>query len=175
MKVLIAFGTTEGQTKKISEIVASQIGAKGHEVTVMDTSSPMGSVKPQNFDKIIVAGSVHQEGHQENVEFFVLGNLSTLQAKQTMFISVSLAAAFEAKRSDAEGYAARFLKDVGWKPDKTLLVAGAARQHDDYDYYQQQILSHVVLEGRDIEDPNQDQEFTDWEALAKSIDEFIDN
>ena len=173
MRVLIAYGTTEGQTRKIVETVATQITALGHEVELFDTSGLPEGLHPETFDKIIVAGSVHEGLHQESVELFALGNLSKLQAKPTMFISVSLAAAFESSLPDAQGYVDSFIDEVGWQPVKTLLVAGAVR-HGEYDYYQEQILEHVVLEDRDIDGPKCDHEFTDWQALAKAIQAFID-
>ena len=172
MRVLIAYGTTEGQTGKIVETVAAQITALGHEVELFDTSGLPEGLQPESFDKIIVAGSVHEGLHQEGVELFALGNASKLQAKPTLFISVSLAAAFDSSLADAQGYVDSFVKEGGWQPDKSLLVAGAVR-HGEYDYYQEQILEHVVLEDRDIDGPKDDHEFTDWKALAKAIDEFM--
>ncbi len=172
MRVLIAYGTTEGQTRKIVETVAAQITALGHDVEVFDTTELLGDLNPQTFDRIIVAGSVHEGLHQESVELFALGNLSTLQEVPTMFISVSLAAAFESSLSDAQGYVDAFVKEVGWQPGKTLLVAGAVR-HGEYDYYQEQILEHVVLEDRDVDAPKDDHEFTDWQALAKNSEVFV--
>ncbi len=172
MRLLIAYGTTEGQTRKITETIATQVAALGRDVEVFDTSGLPGGLRPETFDKIIIAGSVHEQRHQNDIELFVLGNLLKLQAKPTMFISVSLAAAFENSLPDAQSYVDSFVKDVGWQPGEVLLVAGAVR-HGQYDYYQEQILEHVVLEDQDLEDPKGDHEFTDWQALAKAVDAFV--
>ncbi len=172
MRVLIAYGSTEGQTRKIAETIAGQVRALGHEAKLFDTSGLQGDLHPESFDKIIVAGSVHEERHQESVEIFVVANRKRLQAKPTMFISVSLAAAFEGGQADAQGYAEAFFDNVGWHPAQSLLVSGAVR-HDAYGYYKEHILEHVVLENRDLDDPESDHEFTDWNALAKAINEFV--
>jgi menaquinone-dependent protoporphyrinogen oxidase len=172
MRVLIAYGTTEGQTRKIAKAVAAQIGALDHDVELFDTSGLLGELRPESFDRIIVAGSVHEQQHQETLEIFVIANLKKLQAKPTLFISVSLAAAFDNGLSDAQGYVESFVKDVGWQPGQTLLVAGAVR-HGEYGYYREQILEHVVLEGRDLDDPQKDHEFTDWKSLAEAIGVFV--
>ena len=95
-----------------------------------------------------------------------------LSTKPTLFLSVSLAAAFEDKAADAQRYVDMFLERVNWRPATVLLVAGAVRRAE-YDYYREQILAHVVLEGRDLDDPESDQEFTDWDALAKAVDTFM--
>jgi menaquinone-dependent protoporphyrinogen oxidase len=173
MKALVAYGTTEGQTRKIAETVATQIREQGHEVALFDTSGLQGDLHPETFDKIIVAGSVHERRHQESVEIFVAANVKKLQAKPTMFISVSLAAAFEGGSAEAQGYVDSFLKSVGWHPAHSLLVAGAVR-HGEYGYHKEQILAHVVLEGRELADPGRDHEFTDWKLLANAIVEFVE-
>ena len=172
MKVLIAYGTTEGQTGKIAGTIAGQIQDLGHEAVLFDTSNPQSDLRADSFDRIIVAGSVHEERHQESVEVFVLAHRDALQAKPTLFLSVSLAAAFEDKAADARRYVDMFLERVDWRPTTTELVAGAVR-HAEYDYYREQILAHVVLEGRDLDDPESDQEFTDWGALAKAVEAFL--
>ena len=172
MRALVAYGTTEGQTRKIAETIALQVGGLGHEVDLFDTSGFQRNLHPELFDIIIVAGSVHEQRHQESVEVFVVANRKKLQANPTMFVSVSLAAAFDDGMADAQGYADSFFDDVDWRPSKTLLVAGAVR-HGAYGYYKEQILEHVVLENRELDDPESDHEFTDWTFLARAIDEFI--
>ena len=172
MKVLIAYGTTEGQTGKIVEAIAEQVRGLSHEAVLFDTSSPRSDLEAGTFDRIIVAGSVHEERHQEAVEVFVLVHRADLNAKPTLFLSVSLAAAFEDKSADAQRYVDMFLERVNWRPATILLVAGAVR-HAEYDYYREQILAHVVLEGRDLDAPEDDQEFTDWDALAKAVEAFM--
>ncbi len=56
MKVLIAYGTTEGQTRKIVDAAAAQVIALGHDAEVFDTSLLLDGLHPETFDKIIVAG-----------------------------------------------------------------------------------------------------------------------
>lgn len=172
MRILIAYGSTEGQTRKIVKAVAKQMRESDHEVELFDTSQLMGELHPGSFDQIIVAGSVHVERHQEAMELFVLANLGTLKSKPAMFLSVSLAVAFEGGRADAEGYVDEFVKNTGWKPQNTVLVAGAVR-HGEYGYYKEHILEHIVLQGRSLDDPSNDHEFTDWDLLAKTIDAFV--
>ena len=172
MRVLVAYGTTEGQTRKIAETIASQIRGLGHEVESFDTSGLQGDLHPDSFDRIIVAASVHEQRHQESAAVFVEANRTTLEAKQTMFVSVSLAAAFEGGMADAQGYADAFFDDLTWRPSKCLPVAGAVR-HGAYGYYKEHVLEHVVLQNRELDDPESDHEFTDWVSLAKAVEEFV--
>lgn len=174
MKILIAYGSTEGQTRKIVKAIAKQITDMGHEIAMFDTSGLLGDLHPDAFDQIIVAGSVHVERHQETMELFVLAHLEELRSKPALFISVSLAAAFDDGLTDAQVYVDSFAKTTGWAPKKALLVAGAVR-HGEYGYYEEHIFEHIVIKDRSLDDPSKDQEFTDWDALAKGVEGFLAN
>ena len=172
MRVFIAYGSTEGQTRKIAQTVSDQICGLGHDVELFDTSGLLGELSPSSFDKIIVAGSVHNKRHQESVELFAMANLKALQAKPTLFISVSIAAAFEEGLPDAQSYVDSFVSDIGWQPGQTLLVAGAVR-HGEYGYFKELVVEQIVLKDLGLDDPKKDHEFTNWESLAKAIEAFV--
>ena len=172
MKVLIAYGTTEGHTRKIVDAVKKKLLQLNHEVKVFDTSGLMGELDLSAFDAIIVAGSVHDSRHQESVEIFLIAKRELLKSKPTMFISVSLAAAFDDGMPDAQAYVDDLYDRVEWRPTQSLLVAGALR-HDQYGFYREQFIEHVVLKDRELEHPEQDHEFTDWQFLEQSVDEFV--
>ncbi len=170
MNILIAYGTSEGHTHKIAQTVASQIEKMGHEAVLYDTArNPEGS-RPDEFDRIVVAGSVHERGHQQSVEVFVLANKAVLDEKPTLFLSVSLSAAFADGQAEARSYIDRFVEGTGWKPGHSLPVAGATHT-GEYDYFQTQILEHGVL--KDRTETGGDAEFTDWQALSDAIDSFV--
>jgi len=173
MKILIAYATTEGQTRKIAQAVADQLVELGHEVELLDTARKRRDVHTDDFDAFIVAASVHQDAHQNEIEVFVTACLQVLTAKPGMFMSVSLAAAFEEKAADATAYISNFIDRTGWTPDHSLAVAGAVRS-EEYDYFQQQILEHIILKDRDELRPDKPQEFTDWTGLAKAVKEFLE-
>lgn len=172
MRILVAFGTSEGQTRKIAEAVATQLRRLGHEVHLFNTDSSPAGLQVDSFDKVVVAGSVHQKRHQESVEDFVMANLAELQKMPALFLSVSLSAAFADGMPEAQGYVDAFLKETGWKPAQTHLVAGALWQAE-YDYFKAQIIEHVVLKDRKVKDPDRDHEFTDWSSLARAVESFI--
>lgn len=174
MKVLIAYATTEGQTRKISQAVADQVVELGHQAELLDAARKRRDVHTDDFDAFVVAASVHQDRHQNEIEVFVAASLDVLSAKPGMFISVSLAAAFEEKAADATAYISDFTTRTGWAPDQSLAVAGAVRS-EEYDYFQQQILAHIILKDRDELRPDEPQEFTDWTGLTNSVKAFLDS
>ena len=64
MRILIAYGTSEGQTRKIANRVAACVHELGHDAHLFDTAS-LEDTHVGSYDKVIVAGSVHQQRHQE--------------------------------------------------------------------------------------------------------------
>ena len=171
MKVLIAYATTEGQTRKIAEKVANQIHELGHVAQLVDIERGHRGISVDDYHVIIAAASVHQQEYQDAIEIFLKTCRSSLNAKPTMFLSVSLSAAFEQGLSEAKESITRFIDQTGWKPSLSLPVAGALR-NEAYDYFQQQILQYEVLKNRIVDHPDEDHEFTDWKALAAGISSF---
>jgi len=173
MKVLIVCGTTEGQTRTIAERAAAQIRNLGHEARLYDSSDVFDKLQIGAFTAIVAAASVHQQVHQETVTAFATAHREQLNAKLTAFISVSLSAALESDGLEAQGYVDRFMTETGWRPTKTLLLAGALR-YTEYDYFKQQIVKYTVLKGRGSSNTRRDFEYTDWEALSEFVDSFLE-
>ena len=171
MKILIAYGTSEGQTRKIANTIAARVHEVGHDAHLFDTAT-LEDIQVGSYDKIIVAGSVHQQRHQESVEVFVMASLTELQKRPTLFLSVSLSAAFPDGMPEAQSYLDDFLVSTGWKPTQSLLIAGALR-YDEYDYFKAQIIEHVVLKCREVEGAKGDYEFTDWDTLCRAVESFV--
>jgi menaquinone-dependent protoporphyrinogen oxidase len=172
MRILVAFGTSEGQTRKIAETIAARLRDLGHDAHLFDTAGSPADLDVDSYDKIIVTGSVHQTRHPESVEDLVTAKLPELQKKPTLFLSVSLSAAFPEGLPEAQSYVDAFLADTGWTPTRSLLVAGALR-YSEYDYFQAQVIEHVVLKGRKIEGSQENLEFTDWAALSRNVESFV--
>lgn len=172
MDILVAYGTTEGHTRKIAEFSGRRIEELGHYAELLDLNLSEVQANVVSYDKIIVAGSVHQKRHQDAVGAFILANRKTLEEKPALFLSTSLSAAFEEGQAEAQGYVDNFLEYLEWSPTATLLVAGALK-YDEYDFFKSQIIEHVVLKGRDLDDPKGDHDFTDWSEVAETVDGFV--
>jgi menaquinone-dependent protoporphyrinogen oxidase len=172
MTVLVAFATLEGHTGKIARFVESDVRKSGREVDLVDVS---GETLPVSFDSVtdvILAAPVHERRHPKAFEVFLAGLHDKLESRRTLLISVSLSAAFEDGIEDAKEYVVELKMRTGFTPDAETLVAGAVRP-GSYDYFQSQIVRHVVLRDRAYEPGSSDHEFTDWDALSSSIAEFL--
>jgi menaquinone-dependent protoporphyrinogen oxidase len=171
LNVLIIYGTTEGQTRKISEWTAMHIRGRGYRAELHDSAAPVFNLDLETYDAFIIAASVHQERHQETVINFVTAHLEALDAKPSAFISVSLSAVLEGGGMEAQKYVDRLVTMTGWKPRMTLLLGGALR-FTEYDYFQEQIVKFIVMKGGAV-NTGRDREFTDWKALAGFVDRFL--
>jgi menaquinone-dependent protoporphyrinogen oxidase len=174
VKVPISFASTEGQTRKIAERIGARARERGHEVSVYDSASLIDIPDVDAFDAIILAASVHQERHQDSIINFAIAHRDQLSRKSSTFISVSLSAAMEDGRAEAQGYVDLFIATTHWLPDKTLLLGGALR-YSEYDYFERQVLRHIVMKRGATPAPNMNYEFTDWKALDSFIDDFLAN
>jgi menaquinone-dependent protoporphyrinogen oxidase len=173
LNILVVYGTTEGQTRKIAERAAAHLRECGHQAALRDSAALASDSDLESFHAFIVAASVHQQQHQETIAAFVAAHRKLLNAKPSALISVSLSAAMEDGRTEAQKYVDHFLSVTDWRPSMTLLLGGALRL-TEYDYFQEQIVKFIVLKGGSVAGTGRDREFTDWNALAGFIDRFLD-
>lgn len=168
---LIAYATTEGQTDKIAKFIAATLNDEGHEVRFHNVSDLSGGLSITDFDKVIVAGSVHSGKHQADLELFAFANRERLNGIPGLLVSVSLAAAFADTLDEAGGYVGTFLEATQWTPSETILIAGAVKP-GNYDWFQKSALLEGDLAGHLNEDLQEMREFTDWDALKQKVTDF---
>lgn len=173
MKILIAYGTTEGQTRKIADHMATAARNAGHAVDVHKCTDGENKEDVNSFDAIVVAASVHQARYQPAIYRFVEENLNTLRATPSAFVSVSLSRTFTEGMELAEQYYKDFANETGWQADLVHHAEGAIR-YTEYDFFKIQTIEHVVFKGAKKMPPKVgNPEFTDWSALDAFISEFI--
>ncbi len=172
MTVAIIFETIEGHTGKIAKFVADHVRKSGQEVTLIDTSDRTGQASFDGVDKVILAAPVHERRHPKAFEVFVNASHQDLAARPTLMISVSMSAAFPEGLDEAQEYLTEMEMRTRFSPTSEALVAGAVKP-GGYDYFQSQVVRHAVLGDRDYSLDEGEREFTDWDALAKQIDGFL--
>ena len=69
-KILIGYGTSEGQTARIADHLAKVIRSRGFEAESLDLKrSP--DISLDAYHGVIIGGSIHMGKHQEEVADFV--------------------------------------------------------------------------------------------------------
>ena len=171
MRTLITYGTTEGQTRKIAERAAEHLRGDDIDVQLVDVSELQTDFDIFPFDAVIVAASVHQFQHQTDMVDFIIRHKSWLEDKPSAFISVSLSAAFEDDKPEAQLYIDQFIDETGWRPTMSLSLAGALR-YREYDFMRKWVMRFMAGAKGAPTDVTHDHEYTDWDQLYAFIDEF---
>jgi len=126
MKLLLIYGTSEGQTKKISGFVADRLAQGGHETTVLNAAESDPAADPSDFDAVIIAASVHEGHYQSAIVSYVREHRAAIDLHANAFLSVSLAAPAMIKTTSRDSRSAlplSFMRPVGL-PDISTMSQG---------------------------------------------------
>src|SRR5690348_9633645 len=173
MKLLLVYGTTEGQTRKIARFVSSHLARHGHETELVNAIDVTAASDPRGFDAVIIAASLHAGRYQSAVIHFVSQHLAAINARPNAFLSVSLAAASD-DEDDALGLercVINFSQQTGWSPQRIHHVAGAFR-YTSYDFFKRWAMKYIAHRKGAPTDTSEDHELTDWADLAQFVDHF---
>ena len=155
MKILLVYGTTEGQTRKIASFAADRLSSRGHTVVLVDASDPPSALDVGRFDGALIAASLHVGRYQSSVVHFVRQHSAALDAVPNAFISVSLSAASD-EPDDTRGLQtciAEFLDQTGWTPWSVHHVAGAFR-YTAYDFLKRWAMKYIAYRNGGPTDTN---------------------
>ena len=172
MKILIIYGTTEGQTRKIARFLKDEAEKAGHDATLSDASD--NPPDPDGFDRVIIGASLHVEKYQSPVKHYATKHYEKLNQMPTAFFSVSLSAAGKDKDSLAEisRIADKFCEDTGWRPRIVEQVAGALL-YTQYDFFKRFIMRMISKKSGGDTDTSNDYEYTDWEQVKNLLSRLL--
>ncbi|SIR84700.1 menaquinone-dependent protoporphyrinogen oxidase [Haladaptatus litoreus] len=177
-RVLVLYGSTEGQTATIAERTAEVLASAGHDSTLIHGNRVPEEFRLSEYDAVVVGASVHKGHHQKYVEQFVREHAKELNRLPSAFFSVSLTAVEDTDeaRMTAENLVTEFLAATGWNPDRTAVVAGALK-YSRYGLLTRLLMKYVARKKGGGTDTSRDYEYTDWDeverfatAFARSLD-----
>ena len=178
-RILIVYGTSYGQTAKITRFVADLLTDAGGTVTLVDAANlphcrelPRG-LTPRDFDGVIVGSSVLYGRHQRCVDRFVRAHRDALNELPSAFVSVSGSAASPQpdKVAEAHRLVERFLRDTGWRPQRSEIVAGCMA-YTKYSPLLRWIVKRTAAKEGGPTDTSRDHERTDWAQVRRFAEEF---
>ena len=171
-RVLIPYGTTEGQTARIADVIAEALRERGHEADHVDVKSLADTI-PDGYDGVVIGASIHMGKHDKHVVRFVQKNLDTLSRLPSAFFSVSLAA--HGDRQEADGYVDQFDEETGWHPDKVALFGGALL-YTQYGFIKRHMMKKIAHDkpGNLGLDLSRDYVYTEWDAVKRFAEHFAD-
>lgn len=173
MKILIVYGTTEGQTCKIARFMEDVLQDIGHKVTIADaTEDPP---EPDIYDAILIGGSIHIGKYQSAVTHYIRHHIAALNKIPGAFFSVCLAVAsdIEEEHRAAEKITDEYLGQTAWRPLMSTQIAGALK-YTQYDFFKRLLMKMISRREGRTTDVSQDYEYTDWDAVKKFALEFAE-
>ena len=171
MKILVFYGTTEGQTGKVCAFIAERLRAKGDVVTLTDAAVPGEPIDLRDYQAAIVAASIHVGQYQSAVVEFARRHHAWLNQIPSAFVSVSLSTVdSDSEELESLGtITANFNGYTGWTNAEVHHVAGAIRL-GAYDFFKRWTMRLLAWEKKLKLEPGKDLELTDWAALAATVD-----
>ena len=170
--VVIAYSTTEGQTRKVAEAMASALAEQGYRADVVDVGTERAAQVQPFYAAAIVGGSVHMGRHAPELARFLRDNAGWLASVPLAVFSVSLTAAQEGP--DSETTTAHMLEDLlkgtGLAPARSCRIAGALRYSEYGPVKRIAVRSVARATGAPVDG---DVEFTDWEDVRRFAVEFV--
>jgi menaquinone-dependent protoporphyrinogen oxidase len=165
-RILVLFGTTDGQTARIAGSLAEAIHDAGHTADLVDASH--GGPAPDEYDGVIVAASVHAGGYQRPVERWLRAHAAALVAQRSAFVSVCLGVLQHDPKVDAEleRIRRRFFDSTGWRPETVHVVAGAL-PYTKYNWLKRWMMRRIVAKAGGDTDVSRDYEYTDWDDVRR--------
>jgi menaquinone-dependent protoporphyrinogen oxidase len=170
-RILVVFGTTEGQTAKVAAAIAASL--RTHDVTVDVVEAGTVRVDPTGYEGVVVAASVHASGYQRAVRRWLRANAGALNARPTAFVSVCLGVlqADPNVQRDVTDIARRFVAAAEWRPSVIKIVAGAL-PYTRYNWLKRWMMRRIVAKAGGDTDTSRDFEYTDWTDLRAFAQQF---
>lgn len=171
-RVLIQYGTTEGQTAKIADVIAEVVRDRGHQADLVDSTASAETV-PDHYDAVVVGASIHMGKHDRHAVEFVQHNRETLERLPSAFFSVSLAAHGDIQ--EAEGYVEQFEEKTGWRPDSVAMFGGALL-YTQYGFIKRHLMKSIA-KGRPGDlgiDTSRDYVYTEWDSVKRFAEHFTE-
>jgi menaquinone-dependent protoporphyrinogen oxidase len=170
MRALIIYGTTEGHTAHVTQFVEERLVAAGLDVFRQHADAEVLLADPAAYSLVIVAASLHNGRYQKPVTDYLIRHAKALNRMPSVFLSVSLSAASR-DRDDLQGLYkcnADFLRETGWRPSESHLVAGAFR-FTQYDFLKSWAMKYIAWRKNQSTDASRDHVLTDWTALGEIV------
>jgi menaquinone-dependent protoporphyrinogen oxidase len=165
-RILVVYGTSYGHTEKIVRRMAQVWKAREHQLTIYRATALPGEEDVSGYDACILAASVHYGGHQPAVRDVAQRWAARLNAMPSGFVSVC-----GAMERDADAYAANFLHDTGWHPQRVISVADAL-MYTQYGFVTRWLMRRLSRRAGGPTDTTRDYDFTDWNAVELFAQRF---
>ncbi len=165
--VPVFYATTEGQTRRIADEIASTLREQGLVSEARDVSVAV-PVDWVNVAGVVLGAPIYAGRHQKIAVDFATSEAGHLSVRPSAFFSVSLSAGSRnpAEVDAAHALAKGFVSAVGWQPLRLACFAGKLA-YTRYGFVKRQIMRFIAWREGAPTDARRDYEFTDWTAVRR--------
>ena len=170
-RILIAYATTDGHTRRICERLKQVMENRGRQVTVA-LLADAGAMDLNSFERMVIGASIRYGHHQPIVAEFIGRHQTFLESRPSAFFSVNIVARKPNKNTpETNPYCRKFLQSISWQPRLTAVFAGKL-DYPKYGFFDRQMIRFIMLITKGPTDPTAVVEFTDWaqvEAFGQEV------
>ena len=166
--VPVFYATTDGQTRRIAEQIASTLREQGLVSEARDVSHEVPSVDWVHVVGVVLGAPIYAGRHQQAAVDFATSEAGHLSVRPSAFFSVSLSAGSRnpAEVDAAHALAKSFVSAAGWQPLRLACFAGKLA-YTRYGFVKRQIMRFIAWHEGAPTDARRDYEFTDWAAVRR--------
>lgn len=171
--VLIVHASRHGQTAAIAQRMGVALGARGHDVELLDAAHPQPALELERFEGVIVGSPIYVGKYLPPIVRWVREHRALLERVPSAFFSVNLAIASRTSDGLAETQpiADAFFAKTGWRPARVALLAGAL-PYTRYNFLIRFVMRRIAGKAGGDTDTSRDHEYTDWAAVERFAAEF---
>ena len=165
MSCLLIYSSTDGQTKKICDVIKENLSNKNPiQICTVDEAI---NLDINNYDQIILGASIRYGNYKSNLFKFIKNNREILDTKKNAFFSVNVVARKKEKSTpDTNPYIKKFLKKTKWRPKKIQVFAGKV-DYPNYGFFNKLVIKFIMFITKGPTDTSQSYEFTNWEKVKE--------
>lgn len=164
--IAVLYATNHGHTERIARHIADVATRADAVAYAFDVRNIAPSFAFDQYDAIVLAGSIRFGRHQRRLERFVIRNRARLERVETVLVSVSGAAI----KPEGHGEAVRFTEDffarTAWRASNTFLIGGAY-SYTRYGWLTKWIMKRIARDTGLSTDTARDHDYTDWPAVER--------
>jgi menaquinone-dependent protoporphyrinogen oxidase len=160
-RILLAYSTVDGHTRKICDRLRRCLEGQGHAVTL----AALGDTAPADVtshDKVVIGASIRYGKHRQEVYDFIRINQRALEDRPSAFFSVNVVARKPGKDSpETNPYMKVFRRKSAWQPALLAVFAGKI-EYPRYGFIDRQMIRFIMWLTHGPTGAQDCVEFTNW-------------
>jgi menaquinone-dependent protoporphyrinogen oxidase len=172
-RVLVVYGTTQGQTRKIAKRIQSELMQMGSTVDLFECTEAPHLIGAHNYKAVVIGGSVHVGGYQKQLKQWVKANSKEINNLPSAFFTVCLGVLQGDAKVQAEikQITTDFQKVTAWSPSVEAVFAGSLA-YSKYNFAVRWWMKRIAKKSGGDTDTSKDYEYTDWSEVSRFVNDF---